>query len=970
MIVEILIIWNSSLIALPGFGCHPFESWKHRTSGYMWLRDGLPRDIPQARILTYGYDMKLAQTEDHSPLNSITLRFCDLLRNMLISSAQTPRRPLLFVAHSLGGVVLKCAFSIMAHDHPEDLLNIKTTFAILFFGVPSQNIESASLQTMTHGLLDRIQIDLQLFVLGDMREEAQETSIIESLEEHFLENIFPYKDSHVISFYETVASSTARWDPESGLIAMSGESVVLVDKIAAYHGRSGENDHIHWRPIYRSHSDMIRFSEWDDEYDVVSGILKTFAIDAPSVINKRMGYKLPELDGLIPPPLPPRLPWNNEPSLSTSSSIRSPETSVLGTKIASRRNSVNISDSPKPTVCRKVSFTSASALLKKPPSIERPKIDTRQEREEALLWAVQHSDEAFALDLLNRGTSVQVRDLEQNSTLHLAAANRDDSMFRLLLERGANAKATSHEKTTVLMAAVKSGLELAVKLLLEQGLDANLTDCTFRTALQIAAMQGDRDTAQCLLVHGADIHAAKATASSADGKTPLHLACEHGHKALVQLFLSRGADPNVVDHAGLTSLHHAAIKGHIYIIELLCESKAILEAKSLHKVTSLHLAVLEGKTEAAKVLLNAGAEIEASDEDNRKPLHKAALTGNEQTVALLLDNGACMDVIDKAGLTSLMVATSHGHDNVVRLLLQRGARIHADLCHDNGYLPFAHSENFEPMLAVERGHSRVLQTLLDNRPSIANVRSFLGRTLFHYIQRVEARDKEWNVSNHKAIIQLLFDQALDINVRDDLGMTPLLQAISRKVEPAVVRFLIHRGADIHAKDPFGDTTLTCAMKHGKQEATALLLIAEGVDLFATSDSGNVAAQSASKYKMHNLKNVILSKTVAGCDQRGNTSLHAMAMQGDFEGVKLLLEQGADVNATNNQHFTPLHYAVCHYYDECCRILLQRGANPLAVDRRGHSPLWYAERFTSQDIKRAIRARVKWKDVIATKIGLR
>jgi protein SERAC1 len=44
-----------SIIAIHGLDGHPQKSWT-APNGTLWLRDLLPEKLPQARILTYGYD--------------------------------------------------------------------------------------------------------------------------------------------------------------------------------------------------------------------------------------------------------------------------------------------------------------------------------------------------------------------------------------------------------------------------------------------------------------------------------------------------------------------------------------------------------------------------------------------------------------------------------------------------------------------------------------------------------------------------------------------------------------------------------------------------------------------------------------------------------------------------------------------------------------------------------------------------
>jgi hypothetical protein len=46
---------NDSIVALHGLNGHREETWT-ATNGVHWLRDLLPGDIPQARILCWGYD--------------------------------------------------------------------------------------------------------------------------------------------------------------------------------------------------------------------------------------------------------------------------------------------------------------------------------------------------------------------------------------------------------------------------------------------------------------------------------------------------------------------------------------------------------------------------------------------------------------------------------------------------------------------------------------------------------------------------------------------------------------------------------------------------------------------------------------------------------------------------------------------------------------------------------------------------
>ncbi len=53
---------------MTGLAGHAFGSWRNRKSRQMWLRDFLPRDVKNIRIMTYGYDTNLTDYEDNSTI--------------------------------------------------------------------------------------------------------------------------------------------------------------------------------------------------------------------------------------------------------------------------------------------------------------------------------------------------------------------------------------------------------------------------------------------------------------------------------------------------------------------------------------------------------------------------------------------------------------------------------------------------------------------------------------------------------------------------------------------------------------------------------------------------------------------------------------------------------------------------------------------------------------------------------------
>jgi hypothetical protein len=88
------------------------------------------------------------------------------------------------------------------------------------------------------------------------------------------------------------------------------------------------------------------------------------------------------------------------------------------------------------------------------------------------------------------------------------------------------------------------------------------------------------------------------------------------------------------------------------------------------------------------------------------------------------------------------------------------------------------------------------------------------------------------------------------------------------------------------------------------------------------------------------------------DERGRTPLHMACAGGSVEHTRLLLEEGADVNAaTNNTGYTPLHMACDHA--ACVRLLLEAGADANARDVSGRTPLHYAALQSEYDCMRLL-----------------
>ena len=76
----------------------------------------------------------------------------------------------------------------------------------------------------------------------------------------------------------------------------------------------------------------------------------------------------------------------------------------------------------------------------------------------------------------------------------------------------------------------------------------------------------------------------------------------------------------------------------------------------------------------------------------------------------------------------------------------------------------------------------------------------------------------------------------------------------------------------------------------------------------------------------------------GSRQKGNTALHIASLAGQEEVVKILVQNGADVNVQSASGFTPLYMAAQENHDGVVRFLLTHGANQSLATEDGFTPL--------------------------------
>ena len=184
-----------------------------------------------------------------------------------------------------------------------------------------------------------------------------------------------------------------------------------------------------------------------------------------------------------------------------------------------------------------------------------------------------------------------------------------------------------------------------------------------------AAFNGKLEKARALIKEHPELVNSQ---NSYDGRTPLHLAVEYGHKDVAELLLANKADVEAKAHGDWTPLLNAVFGGHKDLVELLLAHNADVNVKDKWGRTPLHVAAENGYTEIAALLLAHKADVNARNRDGMTPLHVAVALGYRDLVELLLGHNADINAKANTGRTPLAFAVLHNYKDLAELLRQHG----------------------------------------------------------------------------------------------------------------------------------------------------------------------------------------------------------------------------------------------------------------------------------------------------------
>ena len=571
---------------------------------------------------------------------------------------------------------------------------------------------------------------------------------------------------------------------------------------------------------------------------------------------------------------------------------------------------------------------------------------------------------------LAAGLGTAVGAAPSNSPVADAAMRGDRDAARALLKQGADVSAAHGDGMTALHFAAERGDAAMTEMLLYAGANvAAVTRIGQYTPLHLASRTGSVPVVQALLKAGASV-AARTTTTAV---TPLHLAAESGNAAVVKMLLDGGADANAKEAEwGQTPLMFAAAQNRVDAIKALlaggADARVTSKTIDITKQLAMDRAASGLQRKVFEASVSKGQEptpsqVQAAVHATRELFASGKIPPPDKKDDGPAGNGANNfdpeeinpPVASKGGLTALLHASRQGHLEAVRALLDQGAPIDEVGAGDatSPLLMAVINGQFDTaMFLIERGANPNLAASGNGATPLwgAVNTQWQPRTRFPQPQEMEQQK-----ATYLDVMTALLDAGAEPNARlmshpwylvysgcgnrncglaDTAGSTAFWRA-AYGTDLAAMRLLASYGADPNIPTIAPPTPVRRG-GGGPPGAAAPPAGAGGpVAPVPTATQEKYSAPpvphgGAGAFALHAAAGVEYGEGFAG-------NAHRHAPDAWMSSVKYLVEElGADVNARDNDGYTPLHHAAARGDNDMILYLVSKGADVKAVARSGQT----------------------------------
>ncbi|CAB3253574.1 unnamed protein product [Arctia plantaginis] len=361
---------------------------------------------------------------------------------------------------------------------------------------------------------------------------------------------------------------------------------------------------------------------------------------------------------------------------------------------------------------------------------------------------------------------------------------------------------------------------------------------------------------------------------------------------------------------------------------LLKTSPTVISRDS-HGLTPLHVACIHGKANIVECLIEMNSDVNATDLNECTPLHYASARGHQNALLLLLHSGANINQANIDKNMPLHMAVNNGHLNCVKALIyfaeHSRRKIEINCVNESGNTPLH--------LASKWGYEGIARLLIENgaEPSFQNKHN---KTAFDYAHNLKILQVLKSCTpNLYEYIHITNSDVKTLKCNDNSAVK--LQKVGFKnkethVTKAVENLkLIER---ILKAISYGDVKLACFYMNINYSVY--------LDMKNKPDSSSTLCHPLCECQLCKKKTGTYSSDfdINFTDTNGYTALHFAARYGLSELCNILLLNKANINCANKKGQTPLHLAALNNKSHVIRLLLDNGANINAIDLAGNTPL--------------------------------
>ncbi|XP_057676703.1 rabankyrin-5 [Corythoichthys intestinalis] len=565
----------------------------------------------------------------------------------------------------------------------------------------------------------------------------------------------------------------------------------------------------------------------------------------------------------------------------------------------------------------------------------------------------------LALQYITVSSDNSVNPFEDDAPVVNGTSFDENSFAAQLIQRGSNTDAPdSSTGNCLIQRAARAANEAAALFLATHGAKVNHINKWGESPLHTACRFGLASLTAELLQQGANpnLQTLKALPDDALGvafQTPLHMAIANNHPDVVSVILEQKAnalhatnnfqiipDFSLKDSLDQTVLGLALWTGMHTIAAQLLGSGASINDTMSNGQTLLHMAIQRQDSKSALFLLEHQADINVRTLEGQTALQLAISNQLPLVVDAICTRGADMSVVDDKGDPPLWLALENGLEDIASTLVRHG-------CDATSW---------------GKGPSGCQQTLLHRAVDENNEVSacFLIRSGCDVNSprrpgpngegEEEARDGQmplhlassWGLEE---VVQCLLEFGANVNTQDAEGRTPIHAAISNQHNVIIQLLISHLDIRLNIRDRQGMTPFACAMTHKNNKAAEAILKREPGAAEQVDNKGrnflHVAVQNSDIESVLFLISVKANVNSRVQDAAKLTPLHLAVQAGSEIIVRNLLLAGAKVNELTKHRQTALHLAAQQDLATICSVLLENGIDFAAEDENGNNALHLA-----------------------------